>query len=223
MYAALEINETDILNTGDDSVIKIDSDIQSLSWMSKSSFTAVANSITANKLSEEEARLQKFLYYQEGWLATGNTNFMVGCTFTTTLTEKQNEFVKQRDDKLLSSAKKAAKIETSESEPTTSTTVTTTSEPSATESQTLISNTNTSTATNTTSSNNAAPATTLNTTTTTTTTTNTTANTSASVPATQTATTQTTSNSNINLNRTNFNLRGHKSEIKLVRWNEVIL
>lgn len=35
MYALLETNFDDIRSKGDDSIIKIDSNIQSLSWMSK--------------------------------------------------------------------------------------------------------------------------------------------------------------------------------------------
>ena len=35
MYALLETNFDDIKSKGDDSVIKIDSNIQTLSWMSK--------------------------------------------------------------------------------------------------------------------------------------------------------------------------------------------
>ena len=61
MYATLEIGEEDVLNKGDDSVIKIDSNIQSLSWMSK--WSCSLNN-TNSKFSQDEAKYQKFLYYQ---------------------------------------------------------------------------------------------------------------------------------------------------------------
>ncbi|RNA15944.1 tubby-related 4 isoform X1, partial [Brachionus plicatilis] len=64
-------NLDDIRSKGDDSIIKIDSNIQSLSWMSK-----------VNILSAESPDQSQF--NQEGWLATGNGNFMVGCTHTST-------------------------------------------------------------------------------------------------------------------------------------------
>ena len=64
MYATFELN--------DDSIIGIDSNIQSLSWISKTS--------------------------KEGWIATGNTNAVVGCTFTTCLTEEQYDPIKKRKE-----------------------------------------------------------------------------------------------------------------------------
>ena len=186
MYASLEINGQDLATKGDDSLIKIDANIQSLSWTSKSSFTQV----TASRCNEEEARFQKFLYYQEGWLAVGNANSMVGCTYTTTLSEQQRELIKQREEKL---NKNKLNQELSINEVTSSSINT----------QAQINNDTPPSAINPSSSSS-------------TSTHNNLPNTN-----TQTATTQTSSNANINLNRTNFNLRGHKSDIKLVRWNEV--
>ena len=64
MYASLEVNGHDLATKGDDSLIKIDSNKQSLSWTSKSSLTQVT--ANANRYNEDETRFRKFLYYQEG-------------------------------------------------------------------------------------------------------------------------------------------------------------
>lgn len=97
MYATFEVNENDIKNKGDDSIIKIDANIQSLSWMSKSSILSnlssssspstssntnsnntnnntgsfssnqnaqLNNNQSVNKITEDEIKLNKFLYYQ---------------------------------------------------------------------------------------------------------------------------------------------------------------
>ena len=103
---------------------------------------------------------------------------MVGCTFTTCLTEEQYDLIKKREEN--SSKKKEAN--------------------SLGVTQQPILNPSTLTA-STSSSPTATPAATANS---------------------QTATTHIGSNTN-HLNRTNFNLGRHKSEIKLVSWNEVSL
>jgi len=182
MYASLEVNGHDLATKGDDSLIKIDSNIQSLSWTSKSSLTQVTAN-AAHRHNEDETRFQKFLYYQEGWLAVGNANSMVGCTYTSTLSEQQRELIRQREEKSIKSRSWCLNSQEITSVDV-STTTTTTETPSVLVPPTLPPPPP--------PSNN-----------------------------TQAATTQTSNNVNINLNRTNFNLRGHKSDIKLVRWNEV--
>ena len=72
MYATFEINGNDLLNKGDDSIIKIDSNIQSLSWMSKTSPMSINQTNTNSnsndnfdkKLKEQELKFQKYLHYQ---------------------------------------------------------------------------------------------------------------------------------------------------------------
>ena len=82
MYATFEINGNDLLNKGDDSIIKIDSNIQSLSWMSKTSpmsmnqimfqHSHILNQINTNsnindnfdkKLKEQELNFQRYLHF----------------------------------------------------------------------------------------------------------------------------------------------------------------
>jgi hypothetical protein len=153
MFATFEVTSSELGIKGPNSIISIDSPINSLSWMSKSTFASQHKS---------SPLLDKFIYYQEGWLASGNVNSMVGCTFTTTLTEQQNEWLKARDEKL----KEAAQAST-QSQPSTAGSL-----PSPVTTAPVASPTNGS------------------------------------------------SSLAHNLNRTNFNLRGHKSEIKFVKWNE---
>jgi hypothetical protein len=76
MYATFEINGNDLLNKGDDSIIKIDSNIQSLSWMSKTSPMTIKqlNTNTNNdnfdkKLKEQELKFQKYLHFQVSLIA----------------------------------------------------------------------------------------------------------------------------------------------------------
>jgi len=188
MYASLEVNGHDLATKGDDSLIKIDSNIQSLSWTSKSSLTQVTAN-AAHRHNEDETRFQKFLYYQEGWLAVGNANSMVGCTYTSTLSEQQRELIRQREEKSIRSRSWCLNSQEITSVDASTTTTNANAEtPSVLVPPTLP----------------PPPP-------------------PPSNPAanTQAATTQTSNNVNINLNRTNFNLRGHKSDIKLVRWNEV--
>jgi hypothetical protein len=159
MYASFETNSNEILNKGQDSIIKIDSNINSLSWMSKSTYS---NQLLNN--SNNSNQLDKFLYYQEGWLATGNSNCIVGCTFTTCFTEQQYAILKSK-------AEKQNKLK----EISNNNTLNSQNSDAITQSNTANNN-----------SVNAAEQTTIN----------------------------------YNLTRTNFNLRGHKSEIKFVKWNE---
>jgi hypothetical protein len=114
---------------------------------------------------------------KEGWLATGNSNSMVSCTFTTCLNEKQQEHARIKYERLRKAMDLAAAAPTTSDA---STTTTTTSAQSTTQQP---------------------PAPTP------------TSPTPAAVAA-------ETSNSSSNFTRTNFNLRGHKADVKLVRWNE---
>jgi hypothetical protein len=199
MFATFEYNSSDISNKGYDSLIKIDSNIQSLSWMSKTSIFQNSSSSNNNNSSttaynnnnepiinlaiplakqsnnDEDLKFDKELYFQEGWLATGNSNCMVGCTFSTCLTEKQQELYRQRDEKLNNSKENSS-------------------------SNTNQTNLNSALGSEQVSSSNypSSP--------------NTTANTSAQNDSQNSAV--------YNFTRTNFNLRGHKHDVKLVRWNE---
>ncbi len=105
MYAFFEINDEETVNKGEDSIINTHTSIQSLSWMNKTnSFSTNASSAshdTDPNLSEyvqsNDLKFKKYLNQQEGWLATGNSNFMVGCTFTTCLSEQQYGYLKTKE------------------------------------------------------------------------------------------------------------------------------
>lgn len=87
MYATFELGAEEKQLKGDDSIIRIDANIQSMSWMNKTSVSATPSL----------AEYRKMFTNQEGWLATGNSNAMVGCTFTTCLSQQQDEFIKQKE------------------------------------------------------------------------------------------------------------------------------
>jgi len=107
MYALFEINDEETVDKGEDSIIKTHTSIQSLSWMNKTnSFLANPNSSSASQESDQnlseyaksnDLKFKKYLNHQEGWLATGNSNFMVGCTFTTCLSEQQYDYLKTKE------------------------------------------------------------------------------------------------------------------------------
>ena len=98
-------------------------------------------------------------YLKEGWLATGNSNSMVGCTFTTCFSEQQYEYLKSKE-KLASVKKSKDSSSTTEADSTETTApASSSSTPDADINLVNFSNTN-------------------------------------------------------NLNRTNFNLRGHKADVK---------
>jgi hypothetical protein len=61
MFALFEINSTDLGSKGSDSLIKIDSKIQTLSWMSKNSAqSAVAGGSAENKKFDRNAYYQAY-------------------------------------------------------------------------------------------------------------------------------------------------------------------
>lgn len=227
MYAFFEVNDKETSDKGDDTIIKTHTSIQSLSWMNKTnrfashsqssppSATTSGATTSANANTNQNGSLQdhsqtdtdwdytrsndlkfrKYLNQQEGWLATGNSNSMVGCTFTTCLSEQQYDYLKIKETNVNTGNKQenqTAELPTGKEASTT--------EPTAALTNPAQDTTNTAEQ-NSQSSAQAQPSTSS---------------------STSTATTQAKpnlSNAN-NLNRTNFNLRGHKHDIKLVRWNE---
>lgn len=196
MYAFFEVNDQETIDKGDDTIIKTHTSIQSLSWMNKSnSFSnAGANSMSSSNsalvinstqdsdgLSEyakaNDTKFKKYLNQQEGWLATGNSNSMVGCTFTTCLSEQQYEYLQSKEkNKIINKSPSETNDKDSESVQPLVDASTATNEQTVQNAQsTISSNANSHTTPNSNSS--------------------------------------TVSNLN-NLNRTNFNLRGHKSDVR---------
>ena len=196
MYAFFEVNDQETIDKGDDKIIKTHTSIQSLSWMNKTnsfsnSFinsTSGSTSAQVNNTSQDsdglseyakanDAKFKKYLNQQEGWLATGNSNSMVGCTFTTCLSEQQYEYLRAKEKNILPN-----KL---------------TSETSDKDSEIVQPLIDASTATNE----------------------QTVQNTQSTVSANATTSISPNSNSSNlsnlnNLNRTNFNLRGHKSDVR---------
>jgi hypothetical protein len=195
MFAAFETSREELSSKGSDAVIRFDTNIQCLSWMSKSGGLAASHSLQqqqqqhqqqqpvqpipslqpntptggSTKSSQEaQSSLEGFIRNQEGWLACGNSNAAIGCTYTSCLSDEQIEYLKQRD-KQQPCTSASANIE--ESQP---------------DRQSSPNNPNTTLTSQSQSS----------------------------------AIAQLSTSSQTNMNRTNFNLRGHKSDIKLVRWNE---
>lgn len=108
-------------------------------------------------------------------MATGNSSSIIGCTYTTCLSEQQQEYLKAREEKM---KKKEVATPTSSdiiTPVTTSTNATTSSIESPTSSQTQPQPNQTSSS---------------------------------------------SSSSSSTMSRANFNMRGHKVDVKLVRWNE---
>jgi transglutaminase/protease-like cytokinesis protein 3 len=114
---------------------------------------------------------------------------MVGCTFTTCLSEQQYEFLKAKETNVNTTKQQTDTPSEKETDlppppPPTTTTTTTTTSSNSENNQSMTSNPST---------------------------------TSSSPPTPAPKSSPSTAN---NLNRTNFNLRGHKHDIRLVRWNE---
>ena len=183
------------------SLITIDTNILSMSWTSSNSqaaaTTATTNpaSATSNTTSSRSTAIgtntsaaddSRSANYQEGWLATGNANAIIGCTFTTCLSKQQ-----QLARSMRAAAAKAAATATTTNNTTTNGNI-----------KTLDIGTNATANTPASSPSSSSPA-----------------PSSSSPPATP-ATPATPAAAAVTLTRKNFNLRGHKNEIKLVRWNE---
>jgi hypothetical protein len=157
---------------------------ESNSFRLSSSHAAASSAANSTNTRHKDWKCEDFLYYQEGWLATGNTNSIVGCTFTSCISDQQYELLKQKElAQKLNKSTPATAVQ--QLQPDLS----------------AFSNMSYETAIENASSVMLTPQSPI-------------PGTSAAATTTTSAENTNTTNNNTNLNRTNFNLRGHKSEVK---------